>query len=244
MLLLLYIIVTFLFHEVTPSLRYNMANSKDGDRKKKAVDKSPVHAAVIPTMDITKKSESVVESRKEGQTIQKEDAKELRGVLQTMKQVPNYQKVSMKSDLRNEADKIEETNEITTVTHSLEEGKTTLEKQDATVAQPTKSQDSESEILEVRSTMPTENDVGKRGLDVQDVGASREGPSVDRVQLPSNMDYAYPFTFGMAIWQDFALSAVNTYNELARELSRLHSNWMNIFLNVWQSSEKKSTEDE
>ena len=224
-----------------------MANSKDDDRKKKAVDKSPVHATVIPTMDMTKKSESVAESGKESQTIQREDAKELRGALQTMKQVPNYQKVPIKSESRNEADKIEETKEITTVTHSLE-GKTILEKQDETkkVEQPRKSQDKETESLEVRSKMPTENDVGKQGLDVQDVGASREGPNVDRVELPSNMDYVYPFTFGMAIWQDFALSAVNTYNELARELSRLHGNWMNIFLNVWQSSdhEKKRTEDE
>jgi len=224
-----------------------MANSKDDDRKKKAVDKSPVHATVIPTMDMTKKSESVAESGKESQTIQREDAKELRGALQTMKQVPNYQKVPIKSESRNEADKIEETKEITTVTHSLE-GKTILEKQDETkkVEQPRKSQDKETESLEVRSKMPTENDVGKQGLDVQDVGASREGPNVDRVELPSNMDYVYPFTFGMAMWQDFAPSAVNTYNELARELSRLHGNWMNIFLNVWQSSdhEKKRTEDE
>jgi hypothetical protein len=244
-LFLLYIIVTFLFHEVTLSLRYNMPNPKDDDRKKKAVDKSPVHTTVIPTMDMTKKSESVSESGKESQTIQKEDAKELRGALQTMKQVPNYQKGPMKSESRNEADKIEETKEITTVTHSLE-GKTILEKQDETMVQPMKSQDKETETLEVRSTMPTENDVGEQGLDVQDAGASREGPNVDRVEVPSNMGYVYPFTFGMAIWQDFALSAVNTYNEFARELSRLHSNWMNIFLNVWHSSdhEKKRNEDE
>jgi hypothetical protein len=224
-LFLLYIIVTFLFHEVTLSLGYNMANSKDDDRKKKAVDKSPVHTTVIPTMDMTKKSESVVESGKESQTIPKEDAKEL----QTKKQVPNYQKVPIKSEPQNEADKIEETKEITPVTDSLE-GKTILEKRDETPAQP----------------MPTENEIGKQGLDVQAVGASRKDSNLDRVELPTNMDYVYPFTFAMAIWQDFALSAVNTYNEFARELSRLHSNWMNIFLNVWQSSnpEKKRTEDE
>jgi len=222
-----------------------MAVSKDDDRKKKAVDKSPVHATVIPTMDMTKKSESVVESGKESQTIQKEDAKELRGALQITKQVPNYQKVPIKSESQNEADKIEETKEITSVTDSLE-GKTILDKQNETTAQPTpKSQDKETEILEVRSTMPTENEIGKQGLDVQDVGASRKDSNLDRVELPSNMDYVYPFTFAMTIWQDFALSAVNTYNEFARELSRLHSNWMNIFLNVWQSSnyEKKRTED-
>jgi hypothetical protein len=33
-------LVTFLFHEVTLSLGYNMANSKGDDRDKKAVDKS------------------------------------------------------------------------------------------------------------------------------------------------------------------------------------------------------------
>ena len=204
-----------------------MAVSKNDDRKKKAVDKSPV-----PTMDMTKKSESVVKSGKEGQTIQKEDAKELRGALQTTKQVPNYQKVTI------EADKIEETKEITSVTDSLE-GKTILKKQNETVAQPTpKSQDKE------RSTLPTENEIGKQGLNVQDVGASRKDSNLDRVGLPSNMDYVFPFTYAMTMWQDFALSAVNTYNEFARELSRLHSNWMNIFLSVWQSYEKKRTEDE
>jgi hypothetical protein len=214
-----------------------MAVSKDDNRKKKSVDKSP--------MNMTKKSESVVESGKEDQTIKKEDAKELRGALQTTKQVPSYQKVTIKSESQNEADTIEETKGITSVTDSLE-GKTILEKQEGTTAQPPpKSQDKETETL-VRSTIPTENEVGKQGLDVQDVGASRESPNVDRVELPSNIEYVFPFTFGMAIWQDFALSALNTYNEYARELSRLHSNWMNIFLNVWQSSnlEKKRTEDE
>jgi hypothetical protein len=220
-----------------------MAVSKDDDRKKKAVDKSPVHATVIPTMDKTKKSESVVESGKEGQTIQKEDANELRGVLQTTKQVPNYQKVTINSESQNEADKIEKTKEITSVTDSLE-GKTILEKQNETTAQPTpKSQD--KEILEVRSTVPTEKDMGKQELNVQNVGASRKDSNLDRVELRSNMDYVFPFTYAMTIWQDFALSAVNTYNEFARELSRLHSNWMSIFLNVWQSSnyEQKRTED-
>ena len=220
-----------------------MAVSKDDDRKKKAVDKSPVHATVIPTMDMTKKSESVVESGKEGQTIQKEDANELRGVLQTTKQVPNYQKVTINSESQNEADKIEKTKEITSVTDSLE-GKTILEKQNETTAQPTpKSQD--KEILEVRSTVPTEKDMGKQELNVQNVGASRKDSNLDRVELRSNMDYVFPFTYAMTIWQDFALSAVNTYNEFARELSRLHSNWMSIFLNVWQSSnyEQKRTED-
>jgi hypothetical protein len=217
-----------------------MANSKDDDRKKKSVDKSPVHATVMPTMDMTKKSESVVKSGKESQTMQKEDVREL----PTIKQVPNYQKVPIKSESQNEADKIEETEEITPVTDSLE-GTTIFETRDETPAQPTpKSQDKES--LEVRSTMPTENEIGKQGLDVQDVGASRKGSNLDGVELPSNMDYVYPFTFVMAIWQDFALSAVNTSNEFIRELSRLHSNWMNIFLNIWQSSnpEKKRTEDE
>lgn len=220
-----------------------MAVSKDDDRKKKALDKSPVHVTVIPTMDMTKKSESVVGSGKEGQTLQKEDAKELRGALQTTKQVANHQRVIIKSESQNEADKIEETKEITSVTHSLE-GKNILEKQNETTAQPTpKSQD--KEILEVRSTVPTEKEIGKQGLNVQDVGTSRKDSNLDRVELLSNMDYVFPFTYAMTIWQDFALSAVNTYNEFARELSRLHSNWMSIFLNVWQSSnyEKKRTED-
>jgi hypothetical protein len=90
------------------------------------------------------------------------------------------------------------------------------------------------------------NETGKQGPDVQDLGAGMKDSNLDRVELPSNMDYLYPFTFAMAIWQDFALSAMNTYKEFARELSRLHSNWMNILLNVWQSSnpEKKRTEDE
>ena len=206
-----------------------MANSKDNDGKKKAVDKSPVHATVIPT----KKSESVI------------GKEELRGALHTMKQVPNYQNVPIKSESQNGADKIEETKEITAIRQSLE-GKT-LKKQDETTAESTlKSQDKETETLEVRSTMHVGNETGKQGPDVQDLGAGMKDSNLDRVELPSNMDYVYPFTFAMAIWQDFALSAMNTYKEFARELSRLHSNWMNILLNVWQSSnpEKKRTEDE
>ena len=247
MLFLLYIIVTFLFHEVTSLLGYNMANSKDDDRKKKAVDKSPVHATVIPTIDMTKKSESVIESGKESQTIQKEDVKELRGVLQSMKQVPNHQKVPIKPESQNEPDKIKETKEITPVTDSLE-GKTILEKQDETImAQPT-SQSQNNEILEVRSTVPTAKELGKQALtlNVQDAGVSRKDSNLDRIELPTNINYIFPFTYAMIMWQDFALSAVNIYNEFARELSSLHSNWMNIFLNVWESSnyEKKRTEDE
>ena len=236
MLFLLYIIVTFLFHEVTLSFGYNMANSKDDDGKKKAVDKSPVHATVIPTMDMTKKSESVIGSVKENRK------EELRGALHTMRQNQN---VPMKSESQNEADKIEETNEITAIRQSLE-GKT-VKKRDETTAESTlKSQDNETETLEVLSSMHVGTEIGKQGPDVQDLGASRKDSNLDRVELLPNMDYVYPFTFAMAIWQDFALSGMNTYKEFARELSRLHSNWMNILLNVWQSSnpEKKRTEDE
>jgi hypothetical protein len=188
-------------------LEITLANSKDDDRKKKAVDKSPVHATVIPTMD--KKSQSVVESGKESQTIQREDARGLRAAI--------------KSESQNEVDKIGGMKEITPVTDSLE-GSTILETQDEMTAPP-----------RPESQVPPKNEVAKQTQDVQEVGAS-SGPNVDRVELSSNMDYVYPFTFGMAIWQDFVLSALNTYNEFARELSRLHSNWMNIFLNVWQGS--------
>ena len=201
-----------------------MANSKDDDGKKKAVDKSPVHATVIPTMDMTKKSESVIRSVKENRK------EELRGALHTMRQNQN---VPMKSESQNEADKIEETNEITAIRQSLE-GKT-VKKRDETTAESTlKSQDNETETLEVLSSMHVGTEIGKQGPDVQDLGASRKDSNLDRVELPPNMDYVYPFTFAMAIWQDFALSAMNTYNEFARELSRLHSNWMNILLNVWK----------
>jgi hypothetical protein len=188
-------------------LEITLANSKDDDRKKKAVDKSPVHATVVPTMD--KKSQSVVESGKESQTIQREDARGLRAAI--------------KSESQNEVDKIGGMKEITPVTDSLE-GSTILETQEEMTAPP-----------RPESQVPPKNEVAKQTQDVQEVGAS-SGPNVDRVELSSNMDYVYPFPFGMAIWQDFVLSALNTYNEFARELSRLHSNWMNIFLNVWQAS--------
>jgi len=213
-----------------------MANSKDDDGKKKAVDKSPVHATVIPTMDMTKKSESVIRSVKENRK------EELRGALHTMRQNQN---VPMKSESQNEADKIEETNEITAIRQSLE-GKTVMKRDETTAESTLKSQDNETETLEVLSSMHVGTEIGKQGPDVQDLGASRKDSNLDRVELLPNMDYVYPFTFAMAIWQDFALSAMNTYNEFARELSRLHSNWMNILLNVWQSSnpEKKRTEVE
>ncbi len=211
-----------------------MSNTKAENRDRKAVDKSPVHATVIPRMD--------QESGKESHTMQDEDAKELRGAVLTMNQAPNYQ-VPVKLESTNEADKSEKTNETTAVIHSIE-GKAIL-KQDETAAQPTpKSKDKENET-QVQSKMSTESEVGKQGLGVQEVDASRKAPSVDGVEVPSKVDYVYPFTFAIAIWQDFALSAANTYNEFARELARLHSNWMDIFLNVWQTSDRdeKRTED-
>jgi len=153
--------------------------------------------------------------------------------------------VPIKSESQNRADKIEETKEITAIRQSLD-GKN-LTKQDETTAESTpKSQDKETETLEVRSTRHVGNETGQQGPHVQDLGAGMKDSNLHSVGIPSNMDYVYPFTFAMAIWQDFALSGMNTYKEFARELSRLHSNWMNILLNVWQSSnpEKKRTEDE
>jgi hypothetical protein len=115
------------------------------------------------------------------------------------------------------------------------------------MAQPTP-QSQNNEILEVRSTLPTAKELGKQGLtlNVQDASVSGKDSNLDWVELPTNINYIFPFTYAMTIWQDFALSAVNTYNAFARELSSLHSNWMNLFLNVWESSnyEKKRTEDE
>lgn len=230
-----------------------MAHSKDDDRTKKAVDKSPVHATNVPTMDMTKKSEAQiegnsaekilnnnahlpVESAEEtaSQTVQKGDAKTM---------PPNYQTLPIKkSESKNEGDTIDETKEITAVTNSLA-AKTIMEKQDETMAQSKpKSQDKETETLKVRSTMPAELEVDqqvlKEELHVQGVVVSRQdaNPDVDRIEPPSSRDYVYPFTLGMAIWQDFVLSAVNIYNQFARELSKVNGTWMNIFLNVRQSS--------
>lgn len=241
-----------------------MAHSKDDDRTKKAVDKSPVHATNVPTMDMTKKSEAQIEGNSAekilnnnahlpvrvresaeetaSQTVQKGDAKTM---------PPNYQTLPIKkSESKNEGDTIDETKEITAVTNSLA-AKTIMEKQDETMAQSKpKSQDKETETLEVRSMMPAEIEVDqqvlKEELHVQDVVVSRQdaNPYVDRIEPPSSRDYVYPFTLGMAIWQDFALSAVNIYNEFARELSKVNGTWMNIFLNVWQSSNHdKKNED-
>jgi hypothetical protein len=241
-----------------------MAHSKEDDRTKKAVDKSPVHATILPTMDMTKKSEAQIEGNSEekilnnnahlpvesaeetaSQIVQKGDAKtmELRGALLTMKQPPNYQTLPIKkSESKNEGDTIDETKEITAVTNSLA-AKTIMEKQDETMAQSKpKSQDKETETLKVRSTMPAELEVDqqvlKEELHVQGVVVSRQdaNPDVDRIEPPSSRDYVYPFTLGMAIWQDFVLSAVNIYNQFARELSKVNGTWMNIFLNVRQSS--------
>ncbi len=120
------------------------------------------------------------------------------------------------------------------------------------------SQDKGTETLvEVLSTMPAEKEVDRQvvneplertaldrnkgeqqELPVQDIGVSKQGvdANVDRIDLPSSGDYVYPFTISMALWQDFALSAIQMYNEFARELSKVNGTWMNIFLNVWHES--------
>ena len=160
-----------------------------------------------------------------------------------MKQPSNYQTLPVKkSESKHEGDTEDETKKSTAVTNSLV-AKTIIEKQNEKMTRSElKSQDKETETLvEVRSAMPTENDVDqvvKQELPVQDIGDSRHGVNayVDRIDPPSSRDYVYPFTIGMALWQDFALSAVHIYNEFARELSKVNGTWMNIFMNVWQSS--------
>jgi hypothetical protein len=84
---------------------------------------------------------------------------------------------------------------------------------------------------------------GQEELPVYGVGASKQNANHERTDLPYSGDYLYPLTVSMALWQDFALSAIRVYNECARELSKINGNWMNIFLGVWRESsntDKKS----
>ena len=224
--------------------------------------KTPVHATFLPTIEITKKSEAQIgrngAEKTASETIQKEDAKakESQGAPLTLKQPSNYQSLPVKkSDIQNsihEGDTADETMKSHTTP-------TIIEKQNEAMAQSQlQSQDKGTETLvEVLSTMPAEKKVDRQvvneplertaldrnkgeqqQLPVQDKGVSKQGvgANVDRIDLPSSGDYVYPFTISMALWQDFALSAIQMYNEFARELSKVNGTWMNIFLNVWHES--------
>ena len=228
--------------------------------------KTPVHATFLPTIEMTKKSEAQIgrngAEKTASETIQKEDtkAKESQGAPLTLKQPPNYQTLPVKkSDIHNsihEGDTADETKKSHTTSIVP---KTIIEKQNETMAQSElQSQDKGTETLvEVLSTMPAEKEVDRQvvneplertaldrnkgeqqELPVQDIGVSKQDvdANVDRIDLPSSGDYVYPFTISMALWQDFALSAIQMYNEFARELSKVNGTWMNIFLNVWHES--------
>ena len=79
-------------------------------------------------------------------------------------------------------------------------------------------------------------------LPVPETGPSKE-VNIDNFDIPSGGDYLYPFTLSMALWQDFTLAGIHTYNEFAREFSKINGYWLNIFWNAWSEgsdSDKKS----
>jgi hypothetical protein len=79
-------------------------------------------------------------------------------------------------------------------------------------------------------------------LPVPETGASKEA-NIDNSEIPPGGDYFYPFTVSMALLQDFTLTGLQMYNELAREFSKISGYWLNILWNAWgegSESDKKS----
>jgi hypothetical protein len=230
---------------------------------KRGYYKTPVHETNLPTIEMTRNSNIHVPlegaERKTSINGQKENTKtnEPQGALLTVKQPRSFKEsLSVKnSDIHNSIHEAEETKISTGGT------KTIIEKQDMTMTQSEpQPQDKAAESLP--STMPpgqVEKRVGqdvvkepleRMGLDdksggqeelpVYDTGVNR----LDRIDLSSSGDYPYPFIITMALWQDFALSAIHMYKECAREISRFNGNWMNIFSSVWRESSNTDKENE
>ena len=110
----------------------------------------------------------------------------------------------------------------------------------------------EKEVVTVTDHNVATEPLGTTGLDSkkeqqQELPVPETGPSkevnIDNFDIPSGGDYLYPFTLSMALWQDFALAGIHTYNEFAREFSKINGYWLNIFWNAWSEgsdSDKKS----
>lgn len=240
-----------------------MANSEedysfDGERKSHIIKrqtkptgkigyyKTPVHETNLPTIEMTRNSNIHVplegEERKTSINGQKEHTKtnEPQGALSTVKQPRSFKEsLSVKnSDIHNSIHEAEET-------ISTGGTKTIIEKQDMTMTQ-SEPQPQEKAAESLLSTMPPgqvdldDKSGGQEELPVYDTGVNR----LDRIDLSSSGDYPYPFIVTMALWQDFALSAIHMYKECAREISRFNGNWMNIFSSVWRESSNTDKENE
>ncbi|MDQ6864251.1 MAG: hypothetical protein M3044_10540 [Thermoproteota archaeon] len=80
-------------------------------------------------------------------------------------------------------------------------------------------------------------------LAVPETGASKEA-SIDNFEIPSGVDYLYPFTVSMALLQDFTLAGIQMYNEFARELSKINGYWLNIFWKPWGKGSESNKKGE
>ncbi len=233
---------------------------------KRGYYKTPVQETALPTTEMTKRSEDQfatnsaekdfnnvhvpLESGDRTSSNVKEHTRTApaQGALTTAKRPHDYQTFPVKTvpDSIREGEK--DTAESTTG------AKTIVEKQPHFELQTRQDQATEP-LLSVPSGQ-LERQVGQEegsGLDnknggqeelpVYGVGASKQNANHERIDLhPYSGDY--PLTVSMALWQDFALSAIRVYNECARELSKINGNWMNIFLGVWRENTDKKSENE
>lgn len=254
---------------------YSFEGDQEGSKQqpkpigKRGYYKTPVQETVLPRTEMTKKSEDPIARNSTEKVLNnnvhvtlesgdgissnlKEHAKtaQTQGALTTVKQPHDYQTFPVKAD----HDSIHEGEKDTA--KSTTGAKTIIEKQPQQL-QPR--QDKAAEPLPSVPSEQLERQVGQEegsGLDnknvnqeelpVYGVGTSKQTANHQTIDLTSRGDYLYPLTVSMALWQDFALSAIRMYNEFARELSKINGNWMDIFLSVWRESsntDKKSEND-
>jgi hypothetical protein len=237
---------------------YSFEGEQEGSKRqakpigKRGYYKTPVQETVLPTTEMTKKLEAQIarNSREKGlnnnvrvplesgdktSSTLKEHAKtaQAQGALITMRQPDDYQTFPVKVKAAYDTAK------------STTGAKTVIEKQPQFELHPR--QDKAAEPLlsvpsvarqvgqEEGSGLDKKNG-GQRELPVYGVGASKQNASRETIDLLPSGDYLYPLTVSMALWQDFALSAIRMYNECAKELSEINNNWMDIFLSVWRES--------
>lgn len=69
--------------------------------------------------------------------------------------------------------------------------------------------------------------------------SSENNTDANKQNLNNNYNNLNPFMMGMDLWQNAVMSWITTYNELAKNASKMSEYWFNLFWSRWSAIQEK-----
>ena len=69
--------------------------------------------------------------------------------------------------------------------------------------------------------------------------SSENNTDANKQNLNNNYNNLNPFMMGMDLWQNAMMSWIATYNELAKNASKMSEYWFNLFWSRWSAIQEK-----